>query len=176
MGIGVELKKRIERQEKRLSEIQGQIFDLRMQEEKETAYLQALLDTLKLLPQDELESADAAPEIAMRAGSNVALARDVLRKAGKALHVNEILKAMGKEPNKKDRLSLSGALALYVRKAQVFTRPKPNIFGLREWAGKPVMMAQVTAVAEDHRNGIETKVSTPVEGSIPRRAILRPLN
>lgn len=177
--LGSELKKRIERQQKRLREIEAQFDELQGEYREANAYLQALQDTVKLLPQDEQDSIDAEPEITMRDGSNVAQARDVLRKVGQPMHVNEILKAIGKEPNKKDRLSLSGALALYVRREQVFNRPSPNVFGLREWTVKPVAVKPVAAmvVNEQHINATDVRVSPTTETKLPMRPTLhRPLN
>src|SRR4051812_27472731 len=112
MGMAVELKKRIEKQTKTLNEIFEKMQSLEGEYRAAEAYMQALQDMFKLLPKDEQES-EAAPEITMRAGSLVAQARDVLVKRGEAMHVNELLKAMGKDSNsKKDRLSLSGSLAM----------------------------------------------------------------
>jgi hypothetical protein len=55
-----------------------------------------------------------------------------LRKAGKPLHITDILKGIGKTTSKKDRVSLSGSLGWYVRRNEIFTRPAPNTFGLKE--------------------------------------------
>jgi hypothetical protein len=44
----------------------------------------------------------------------------------------DLLKAMGREVNRKNKTGVSGSLAAYVRRGEVFTRPKPNTFGLLE--------------------------------------------
>ena len=56
-----------------------------------------------------------------------------IKAAGKPLHINEILNVLKLEPNKKNRLSLSGSLSGYARRGEVFTRPAPNTFGLVEF-------------------------------------------
>jgi hypothetical protein len=93
------------------------------------AYIGALVETLKLLPK-ETPSATAAS--ALRAGSEVARAREAILKAGKPLHVDEILQALGKPINHNNKASLSGSIATYVRKEMIFSRPAPNTFGLIE--------------------------------------------
>jgi hypothetical protein len=62
----------------------------------------------------------------------VAKARDAILKAGRPLHVSEILTVIGKPDEKEGRISLGGSLSSYVRKGEVFTRPDPNTFGLVE--------------------------------------------
>ncbi len=95
-------------------------------------YLRAYEETLKRIIRDE-ESSGSQAERALRAGSSVAKARDAIKKAGKALRIEDILKAVGKPADKKNRISLSGSLAHYVRNGQIFTRPEPNTFGLTEF-------------------------------------------
>lgn len=93
------------------------------------AYIGALSETLKLLPR---QTPGTAAAMALRAGSEVARAREAILKAGKPLHVDELLKALGKPVNHNNKASLSGSMATYVRKQTVFTRPAPNTFGLIE--------------------------------------------
>jgi hypothetical protein len=49
------------------------------------------------------------------------------------MHVTDLLKEMGKDATKSNRTSLSGSLGFYVRQEEIFTRPAPNTFGLREF-------------------------------------------
>ena len=49
------------------------------------------------------------------------------------MHIEEILKGMGKEVNRNSKGGLGGSIGMYVRKGIVFTRPGPNIFGLVEF-------------------------------------------
>lgn len=167
MGLAGELKKRMEKQDRLLTDIMDKMSALDVQYREATAYMQALADMFKMLPKEDQESEDVA-EVTMRAGSLVAQARDVLRKRGEAMHVNELLKAMGKDSNsKKDRLSLSGSLALYVRKEQVFTRPMPNVFGLREWPVKGDVQVN---------DAVEEQIEVDSKGILPIRPIAHRTN
>ena len=104
---------------------QQEIYDLAIQIEKARAYMQALQDSLKFLPKENGQT-----QVLLRPGSALAKAQDIIRKAGKPLHISEILKTLNEKPDK--RVSLSGSLSAYVRNNQIFTRPAPNTFGLRE--------------------------------------------
>ena len=122
MSLRVELQKRIERKSAEIREHEELIRQAQ-------AYVQGLQDTLKLIPK---EDEYGQPSTAFRHGSNVAKARDVLRSAGKPLHISDILKAMGQTADKKHRLALAGSIASYARKDQVFKKTAPNTFGLLE--------------------------------------------
>lgn len=92
------------------------------------SYIQALQDTLKALPR-EISEARSAEQV-LRPGSAVAKARDVLQRAGKPMHITEILNAMGRDIDKESRLSLAGSISNYVRRGEIFVRTAPNTFGL----------------------------------------------
>jgi len=115
--------KEIEKQEMKISQLKVELA-------AEEAYLRAQQDMLKLLPRD---SRDAAASL--RANTDLSRARDLIREAGKPLHVSEILKKLGKEITKDSRASLAGSIGWYVRRDEIFTRPSPNTFGLREFNG-----------------------------------------
>jgi hypothetical protein len=121
MGLREELLKRVEKK-------QQEIKELELRTRESTAYLQGLLDTLKMLPR---ESATMG-EPMLRPGTAIAKARDFIKKNGSPMHVNAILKAMGKTIDRNSRAALSGSLSAYVKRGEVFTRPAPNTFGLLE--------------------------------------------
>lgn len=87
-------------------------------------YVQALTDILRAL------EGEAASEGELKAGTMIAQARDALLKAKRPLHVDDLLKAIGRSADSKS--SLTGSLAAYVRREEVFTRPAPNTYGLIE--------------------------------------------
>src|SRR5713101_2175379 len=111
--------------QKLLDRKQQEINDLEIQIAKAKAYMQAIQDSMKLLPKESGQD-----QVVLRPGTALAKAQDVLRKAGKPLHITEILKALNEKSDK--RVSLSGSLSAYVRNGQIFTRPAPNTFGLKE--------------------------------------------
>jgi hypothetical protein len=122
MGLREEIQRKIEKkqQEKYTFEIQAHECGI---------YIASLQEVLRMLPRD----AEAGKEVILRHGSLVAQARDAIKNAGKALHVTEILASVGKQNTKSQRLALSGSLAAYVRRNEIFTRPEPNTFGLVEF-------------------------------------------
>lgn len=117
-----------ERIRKKEAEIQG--LDAQIREAR--AYIQALQDVLKILPRDSAISHTAQASAALRPGSSVALAREVILKDGKPLHISAILQRLGKDKSRQARISLSSSLGAYVRKSDIFTRTAPNTFGLIE--------------------------------------------
>jgi len=106
------------------AEIQGLEAQLR----EARVYLQALQDVLRRFP--KAEGADSQTEAALRPGSMTANAKDAIEKAGRPLHVDEILLATGRELTRGNRTALGGSLSAYVRKRAIFSRSAPNTFGL----------------------------------------------
>ncbi|MDO8297087.1 MAG: hypothetical protein Q7T19_11700 [Caulobacter sp.] len=92
-------------------------------------YVQALHDILKMVDRAVGESPS---ETVLKPGSTVSQARDVILTAGRPVLIDEILEAMGKAVTRDSRASLTGSLAAYVRRGEIFTRPAPNTYGLAE--------------------------------------------
>jgi hypothetical protein len=125
MGLREDFQKRIDKKQQEIAELELKIKEAR-------SYVQALLDTMKILPKQPSSINGTAPEFQLRPGTALAKARDAIKHAGKPLHVNELLKSVGKPIDKANKVSLSGSLAGYVRRGEIFTRPAPNTFGLLE--------------------------------------------
>lgn len=106
---------------------QQEIKNLELELEKAKTYVQALQDSMRFLPRDNGQETTV-----LRPGSILARTQEILKTAGKPLHITEILKALNKPLDKKHRLSLSGSLSSYVRSSEIFSRPAPNTFGLIE--------------------------------------------
>ena len=120
------IEERIRRKEAEIQELEGKVREAR-------AYVQALQDVLRMLPREATGLGPAElGETELRPGSMVAEARDAILAEGKPLHVSKLLAAIGKEMTPQNRASLSGSLAAYVRRREIFTRPAPNTFGLVE--------------------------------------------
>jgi hypothetical protein len=139
MGLAGDIRKRMERKRKELTElrakrgsIQANLRETDSQIREVNAALAAYEEILRLAPAD---SGDDKAE--PRAGSLVALAREALQKNGQAMHVGKLLEAMGKQSSSEQKVSLSSSLSAYVRKGQIFTKPEANTFGLREWSVSP---------------------------------------
>jgi hypothetical protein len=116
------IEERLRKKEEEIQELEARIRDARI-------YMQALQDVLKILPRSERPGANGS---ALRPGSGMSMVRDHILKKGHPAHVTELLEALGRESTRENRASLSGSLAAYVRKGEVFTRPSPNTFGLIE--------------------------------------------
>lgn len=117
--------------EKKIQAKQQEIADLVGQMEKAEAYIQAMQEVLRLLPREDGDT--VASEQLPRHGSAMAKTRELLLETGKPMHITEILKGIGKENTKSQRLSVSGSLRSYARKGQVFTQEGGNVFGLVEF-------------------------------------------
>ena len=127
MGLREKLEEKIRKKEQEAQELQVQLRDVQ-------TYVQALQDMLKLMPRDQQLS---TPEAMLRKGSSVALAKELLEKNGKAMHISDILKGIGRESNRTNRISLSGSLNAYARKGVIFTAEGQNTFGLIGSDGPP---------------------------------------
>jgi len=123
MSILKEFEKRIEKKQDEIASLERQLGEVR-------AYLQALQDSLKLLPREQVGVASAADSL--RPGSDMDKVRGIISKNGKPMYIAELLKTLGKEDTKGNRLSLSGSLGAYARKGKIFSRTGPNTFGLLE--------------------------------------------
>jgi hypothetical protein len=160
VAIKEELQKRIERKVEEIREM-----EIRLREAQ--SYLTALQDMSKLLPRDQNATQD--PSQVLRPGSAVARAREAIKRAGKPLHITEILNAIGSEADKKNRISLGGSLSGYSRRGEIFTRPAPNTFGLLEFqnatvraeAEPPVGFGVVGVVGEE---ALEADLESVEEG------------
>jgi hypothetical protein len=117
--------------QKLIDKKQQEINVLEIQLREASAYIQALQDSMKLLPRDA-ETLSESQHI-LREGSTLAKTRDLLRKSGAPLPISEILKLLGKPQDTKHRISLAGTLSGYARKGRVFTKTAPNTFGLIEF-------------------------------------------
>lgn len=124
MGLRQEFQKRIDKKEQEIREL-----DLRLREAN--AYLQALQESMRLLPREDLGSNGSVP--VLRPGTMLSKAMEIIKKAGRPMHVSEILKGLEKPLDKKNKVSLGGSLSGYVRRGEIFTRPAPNTFGLIEF-------------------------------------------
>lgn len=96
--------------------------------------MQALEEALRLLPREGANEGDA-DEI-LRPNSQAALARQALLEAGKPLHVEQLIKALGKSDTRANRSAMAGSIGAYVRKGEIFSRTAPNTFGLIELQGQ----------------------------------------
>lgn len=121
MGMRRRIEERIERKEEEIRLLETQIKEAQ-------AYVQAMQDTLRMLPRESTNAVSV--EAQLKPDSIVAKTLALLRKANRPLHIKEILHGLGKQDSKKNRVSLAGSLGWYVRQEKLFSRPLPNTFSL----------------------------------------------
>lgn len=125
MGIKEKIEEKIKKKDLEIQELESKIREAK-------SYIQALQDTLKVLPKEEM-AISVPTESSLRPGGSIAKTLQYLKKTGQPMHISEILKGIGKPISKKERVSLSGSLNFYVKRNSIFNRPSPNTFGLVEW-------------------------------------------
>ena len=118
--------------EKRIKDTQAEIQELEAQLAEKRAFLSGLQEAAKLFPK-EVSNGTQQSEKSLRLGSDLDKTRLFLKKKGAPVHIVEILEGIGKEATQEARLSLSGSLGAYFRRGEIFTRPRPNTFGLVEF-------------------------------------------
>ena len=128
--------------------LRRKMLEIQSLEEKLRAakiYLHALRDVADALA-DDPSASEAEPDKSLRKGSALAIARESILKAGRPMHVDELLRAAGKEPTRETKVSLSSALSAYVRRGEIFTRPAMSTFGLIELQQFP--KSELSSLAE----------------------------
>jgi len=123
MGLKAKFEERIKRKELEIAEYETKIREAR-------SYLQALQDSMKLLPKESQNT--PLGSVTLRAGSYTYKVYEYLKKIGKPAHINDILKMIGKDVTNTEKVNLASTLGTYVRKKEIFTRTAPNTFGLIE--------------------------------------------
>ena len=119
MNTRRQLERKIRKSKERIEETRTQLVQME-------AYTRGLEEALRMIPKDE----NGARGDVIRQGSAMDKTRDLLVQAGRPMHITEIVVGIGKENTKPNRVSLSGSIGNYVRRAEVFSRTGPNTFGL----------------------------------------------
>lgn len=124
MSIRAQIEKKIENKKQEIADLEGKLREA-------NAFLQGLQEALKVLPREGAD--ERRTEQVLRPGSNMAKARDLLRRVGKPMYIVDLLKGIGVEVTRSNRASISGSLGNYARKREIFTAHGQNIFGLIEF-------------------------------------------
>jgi len=123
MGARESLQKLVDRKAGEIGRLEQQIRDAKV-------YIQAIQDSLRLLPK-EPNGSPVAREL--RPGTALAKVQEFLRVVNCPQHIDQILSALDKPKTKPNRVSLIGSLSGYVRDGRIFTKTAPNTFGLLEF-------------------------------------------
>ncbi len=166
MDVREEIQKRIGKKDEEIREC-----ELKIREGK--AYIQALSDTLRLLPKEPV--APPNPDLVLRPGTMMAKAREAIKKAGKPLHIVDILKALGRPVDRENRGSISGSLSAYVRKGETFTKVAPNTFGLVEMGSATAHQGMMSATDDmdepPESFGADDTAEQPINGKVEAKPI-----
>jgi hypothetical protein len=103
-------------------------------DEIETAVLRAFEVSLEaqLRAVRRLRSEPHEPKVARKGTSQIDMVHDVLRRAGKPLHVSEIIERVQKQHGfKLERESIVSTLVKKVNRGDRFVRTDKNVFGLK---------------------------------------------
>ncbi|EBW9044121.1 hypothetical protein BZR70_24085, partial [Salmonella enterica subsp. enterica serovar Enteritidis] len=117
--------------EDRLRKKEQEILSLEEKIKASKIYVNALRDILKMLESDDVNDRYES-ESSLRVGSAVDQARHVILGKSQPVHIDDLLIALGKDPTREAKASLTSSLAAYVRRGEIFTRSAPNTFGLVE--------------------------------------------
>jgi len=115
--------------EAKLNQKEKEIQSLTQKIKDAKVYAKALRDVLSLINKDDSENCS---ESKLKSGSAVAQAKQIIIDQGEPVHIDNILRAMGKEVTRDVKSSLTSSLAAYVRRKEIFVRTAPNTFGLLE--------------------------------------------
>lgn len=109
--------------ERRIKQKEREIQHLEDKLREAKGYISALKDLIGLGSQSDKSTVD--------------MARDIIFERGHAVHITELLAAMGREITRENRVSLTGALSAYARRGDIFRREGPNTFGLLKPTSSP---------------------------------------
>lgn len=123
MGARESLQKLVDRKVAEIGRLEQELRDAKV-------YIQAIQDSLRLLPK---ELNGSAIERELRPGTALAKVQEFLKVTGASQHIDQILLALDKPNTKQNRVSLIGSLSGYVRDGRIFTKTAPNTFGLLEF-------------------------------------------
>jgi hypothetical protein len=122
-----------------------QYLESRLREAK--GYVSALRELLGLEPTNEKSMVDQA--------------RDIILQKGHAVHITELLEAMGREVTRENRVSLTSALSAYLRRGDIFTKAGPNRFGLYELKHRTPSKGSLRSQPPDDFGQLETAAEKP---------------
>jgi hypothetical protein len=130
MGITAResLQKLLERKEQEIADLEVRLCEAR-------AYAEALRESIRLVSKGEIQNGSSSNSTAPTLRPNTLLfqVREALLKHGKSMYITDLLSAVGRPVDPKQRVSLAGTLSSYVREGKIFSKTAPNTFGLLEF-------------------------------------------
>ena len=153
MSISKKLQAQVRRKNKEIQQLELDRQELDVKIREAYAHIAGLEEAMKHLTKDEKEE---NPAVSLRKGKSIAQIYDILKQSGEAMHIKDILAAMGKITDKKSQQATGSQLNNYVREGRIFTRDLPNTFGLKEWGAK-------SPTSSESAEGVQTGLPLPEE-------------
>jgi hypothetical protein len=88
------------------------------------AYLRFLVDRIDAAEQQRADEPECTDP--------VIVIRRLIRQAGQPLYIDDILRGLDRPLNRDGREEIRNLLLSWVRREEIFTRPRPGVFGLVE--------------------------------------------
>jgi hypothetical protein len=123
MGIKEDIEKRIEKERQKIS-------DLRSQIELAESFVQGLQEALRLIPRSD-STKHTQIGFYFRSG-DTKQAYEELKKSGKPMRIDEILRAIGKSDNRQNRASMASSLHRAAKKSGIIKKVGANTFAVSD--------------------------------------------
>jgi len=132
------LNKKISLKSSEIKNLSGKIKELESQKMAIEGEVRGMKEALNLIPKEATASSFEKDVSSMRKNSVVAEAYRAIFEKRKPMHVDDILKKIGKSDEDKNKekdnkQALAGQLGYNVRENRIFERTSPNTFGLLFW-------------------------------------------
>lgn len=124
--------------EERLRRKESEVQSLEAKLRAAKVYAGALRDVLAMMGRESRSQTGGSANVhvgagaVLRQGSAVARAREAMLQHRAPMHIDDLLTVLGKENTRVNKASLTGSLAAYVRRNEIFSRTAPNTYGLLE--------------------------------------------
>lgn len=116
------LQRAVRKKEQEVERLKGNLSEAQ-------THLGGLRKALEIITKGSTDNSNGSEE-SLRPGSTIAKVRDILSREG-PLHTSEIVKRLGRENTKQNRVSIAGSISAYVRDGRIFEKTAPNTFGVR---------------------------------------------
>lgn len=134
MNVKDKIQKQIAKKREELEELEAAVAVLQASITEINGVIKGFEEAIQLFPKEPTATNFEQDISNLRGDSDVGKAYKFIRNTGKPVRIEDIVEGIGKENTKKARQALAGQLSYNYREGRIFTRPKPNTFGLLVWA------------------------------------------
>lgn len=133
MSLAAEILKDEKKLQKEVEALNTEIKSFESKIEELNAELNNKLGQLKLVTsyRQKLQPSQVQQSFQLQPGTELAKIRDLIKKTGKPMYIEDIMLALGLDPKDRNkRSSLGGSLNTYSKVNRVFKKTDPNTFSL----------------------------------------------